>query len=387
MFDAAGDGSTDDTTAITDALTAAQEQVALNGGGALVYFPPGIYMVSDTIQVPGRVRLVGAGKRPSCIRAVGGFAAATPVVQLGLDTDTIAFDIRLEHLRVDCNDVADIGVYSNCANEGSGCFDMMVQNFRGTGIYYDDLCSIVGNHGLEVYGSALGSTRGIYFNSVSGQSYVIGATIRDDSGTAADGILVESSDVQLYEIHTEGWTDGIEFGSLSKGTAIGIYGGPIGLPNTNVVNINTTSPVFVTDVSRNGSTYSLFNAGRSEAITTTPFGPYWTMPLVRVDFERGNTTDPSIVVGTTATAVHQYTIYANGKMEWGNGTLTRDTNLYRQSAGILKTDGYIQLQENTDPSAPTSNNAILYSRDNGGGKTQLVVRFPTGAVQVIATEP
>jgi hypothetical protein len=29
----------------------------------------------------------------------------------------------------------------------------------------------------------------------------------------------------------------------------------------------------------------------------------------------------------------------------------------------------------------------LYAKDNGSGKTQLVVRFASGAVQVLATEP
>jgi hypothetical protein len=39
--------------------------------------------------------------------------------------------------------------------------------------------------------------------------------------------------------------------------------------------------------------------------------------------------------------------------------------------------------------APTGalNTARIYARDNGSGKSQLVVQFATGAVQVIATEP
>lgn len=45
------------------------------------------------------------------------------------------------------------------------------------------------------------------------------------------------------------------------------------------------------------------------------------------------------------------------------------------------------MWERTDPSAPGSNTGVMYVRDNGSGKSQLCVRFPTGAVQVIATEP
>lgn len=40
-----------------------------------------------------------------------------------------------------------------------------------------------------------------------------------------------------------------------------------------------------------------------------------------------------------------------------------------------------------DPAAPAADRARWFVKDNGAGKTQLCVRFATGAVQVIATEP
>ncbi len=48
-------------------------------------------------------------------------------------------------------------------------------------------------------------------------------------------------------------------------------------------------------------------------------------------------------------------------------------------------DGLV-LAERSAPAAPAAGEAILYARD-GGGKTELCVRFHTGAVQVVATEP
>jgi hypothetical protein len=48
---------------------------------------------------------------------------------------------------------------------------------------------------------------------------------------------------------------------------------------------------------------------------------------------------------------------------------------------------YLEGTEIADPDAPAADNARLYVRDNGAGLSQLVVRFPTGAVQVLATEP
>jgi len=59
----------------------------------------------------------------------------------------------------------------------------------------------------------------------------------------------------------------------------------------------------------------------------------------------------------------------------------------------IKNDGsivftqFLEGPEISDPVAPAANSGRLYFRDNGSGKTQLVARFPTGAVQVIATEP
>lgn len=65
-------------------------------------------------------------------------------------------------------------------------------------------------------------------------------------------------------------------------------------------------------------------------------------------------------------------------MQWDNsGTVGR----YLWNA-------YHDLTEQaSDPAAPATNTARFFSRDNGSGKTQLCVRFPTGAIQIIATEP
>jgi hypothetical protein len=52
-------------------------------------------------------------------------------------------------------------------------------------------------------------------------------------------------------------------------------------------------------------------------------------------------------------------------------------------------DGALETSEISDPAAPAAGKARIYVRSTGGGtpKTQLVVRFDSGAIQVIATEP
>ena len=70
-----------------------------------------------------------------------------------------------------------------------------------------------------------------------------------------------------------------------------------------------------------------------------------------------------------------------------------DTGLARSAVGIVKITngstgaGALHLQEQTAPSAPATNNVYLYAEDNGAGKTRIVALFPTGAAQVLATEP
>lgn len=53
----------------------------------------------------------------------------------------------------------------------------------------------------------------------------------------------------------------------------------------------------------------------------------------------------------------------------------------------LLASGYMEMSEISDPGNSAANKGRLYMRDNGSGKTQLVAVFPSGAVQVIATEP
>jgi hypothetical protein len=55
--------------------------------------------------------------------------------------------------------------------------------------------------------------------------------------------------------------------------------------------------------------------------------------------------------------------------------------------GTVLINGVQDLVSQSDPAAPEASNLRLFARDNGSGKMQFCIRFPTGAVQVIATEP
>jgi hypothetical protein len=76
----------------------------------------------------------------------------------------------------------------------------------------------------------------------------------------------------------------------------------------------------------------------------------------------------------------------------GAGNIGQDTAMARSAAGVIvltngSTGGSaMQLREMTAPSAVT-NSAIIYTEDDGAGKTRLMVRFGSGAPQQLSIEP
>ena len=111
---------------------------------------------------------------------------------------------------------------------------------------------------------------------------------------------------------------------------------------------------------------------------------------------RGTGVDGTAVFAGTTNASHfnygpAESTYIRGGRVTSNihiGDLNNSGTVYiAENGGVVSIGGIIQFAEMTEPDAPAANGARLYVKDNGSGKTQLCVRFATGAVQVIATEP
>ena len=77
--------------------------------------------------------------------------------------------------------------------------------------------------------------------------------------------------------------------------------------------------------------------------------------------------------------------YATTSAAYAN--LTGIGTIATQNLTAIALTGSLSSIEMATPSAPASNSGILFFADNGAGKTQLQVRFPTGVIQVLATEP
>ena len=116
----------------------------------------------------------------------------------------------------------------------------------------------------------------------------------------------------------------------------------------------------------------------------------------------------------TADTQARLRIASTGLVGFGSGAATQDLYVYRSQVNrlIIDRDGaaggqfifatstatggehffsvgdaYIYFTEGPDPPVAGLNEARLFCRDNGAGKTQLAAIFNTGAVQVIATQP
>jgi hypothetical protein len=77
-----------------------------------------------------------------------------------------------------------------------------------------------------------------------------------------------------------------------------------------------------------------------------------------------------------------------GKSPAGIGVYGITTSGYAgYFAGRVFTTTFHEMQEVSAPAAPGLNRARLFLKDNGLGKTQLCVRFNTGAIKVLATQP
>lgn len=132
-YGAAGDNSTDDTTAIQAAINAAAVSV---GGlqGAYVFFPKGQYVVSDTIEFPvthftNGVTLVGEGRWQSKIRLSTALGAGEAVFHRA-DTGATVHGGGFVNIQVDANYLADYAVHIEVGKgglyEGAGFFNALV---------------------------------------------------------------------------------------------------------------------------------------------------------------------------------------------------------------------------------------------------------------------
>jgi hypothetical protein len=163
---AKGDNATDDTAAIQAAFVAANAR-----GGAIVYFPPGTYVINNTITIYPRCVMQGSGQGQTLIRTKNNGVAA----QFGPDTSArYMFDGGLS-TDIDFFEAHDLSIKGTSINGyNGGVFRLNAagdnRNCRFTGLYLYDL----GGENTDAFNITLGTTtvlEGIGIDNAAGNAF------------------------------------------------------------------------------------------------------------------------------------------------------------------------------------------------------------------------
>jgi hypothetical protein len=191
----------------------------------------------------------------------------------------------------------------------------------------------------------------------------------------------QTNDANVLEVASTG------NGAAVRGTSssfVGVYG-----TSTSYIGLYGTS----------NSSVGIYGASVTD-IGIYGFTSSSSQPGVRGHSSLGNSTGvqgssgPPPATARAKTGVHGLaTQDATSKGVWGespagHGVHGSTTSGYAgYFAGKVFTTKFYELAEMSAPAAPGSNKARLFLRDNGSGKTQLCVRFNSGAIQVLSTQP
>src|SRR3972149_5962940 len=277
-FGARGDGSTDDITPLTRAVTQAYSQ-----GIVKVTLPNGIYPVSSNFLVKTKVTVEGYGRGltspyGTVIQAMAGFTD-TNLVTLG-DPGTQASDTWLRNLCVDANNIAAVGVFSDSINELSGMERVFVYRPTSIGINIDSTATQCGNYTLRTlwvgFDDAAGTEIGLQIkdDATGGNKSHRGVddiTIHGNPGILAGIYLEDVRGAFLSRVHVEGCTDGIRLGTASYPCRNIVITGVTGMNDvTNVIHIGSpasTDKNHIIGVVSNSATHTLLDDLNSKTLS------------------------------------------------------------------------------------------------------------------------
>jgi len=230
-YGAVGNGIADDTTAINNAIAAADARQYLGSDafwGGVVYLPLGKYKVSSTIVVPQSIILRGQARDGSWLIAATGFAG--PMVRLS------TFHSRIEDMHINCNHVAaSTGILINEAQEMAGVFRCVVTGWTLTAIDVKQAGGTINPQHfaideVELYPSntAPAGAVGLRVVDVARPGSMRRVTVNADARTAAFGsvpvgsvaVLLDSTpNAGLFESHVEHFETGVSL-VAARGTFI-----------------------------------------------------------------------------------------------------------------------------------------------------------------------
>jgi hypothetical protein len=248
---AAAPSGGDDTLALQATMN------AFVGGGSLI-LRKGTYLLRSQLKVPNKVTIRGQGRSATTLSAdPAHFPANTPVVRLGNGAVGLAFASRLEHLTVDCSNIAgSTGIYSNEIQEMSGISFCVVAGFALHGVHCEGNCANYEIDNCEIYPTSTGATNGLFLDTSFGANVVRRTTV-GVSGHLAAGVYVKDGCVTVLSLHVEDCTDGVLYDG-ADGAVIGVSGPTASNNVTNLVRMCANSRhLSVTAITRNGATNAI----------------------------------------------------------------------------------------------------------------------------------
>lgn len=264
----------------------------------------------------------------------------------------------------------------------SGVLKAVAANLHGDG----DIVAQVGDATQVAMGEAVTGKAGFTFHSSgrtvmyedASQRLATNADLYARKGTAYEvvfGDIAGEAGVQI------GTSDGGQV-VLSKAAAgIGKLNGHLRAVERLIARYNTTSEVTIGDPA--GVGIASVQLGADTGIQRVSAG--------RVGFGSNGGGNVNVSID----GPNRILRWDGGRLQVGNSSSEESSFLgaARFAGGVQMFDGsaigqVIEWGEvNADPDAPAASRARTFVRDNGAGKTQYCVRFATGAIQVLATEP
>lgn len=236
-------------------------------------------------------------------------------------------------------------------------------------------------------------------SAAAGSTMIIGSET-NDAGSANTQLLTNSSVVAFKLLQNGPGTALMGYATPATGATRGVYGRTdspdgYGVQARNAgaagagaaiqaIGVNNHGVDATTDDQTNHAIHAAHNANGVAVYGTSGGGTGVYGVSSGAPGVSGSSTTGSGVTGQSGTGIGVYGYSTSFYAVYGNS----DSSFAGYFDGHVKVTEFVEMTEVPgSPISPAANNARLFVRDNGSGKTQLCVLFPTGAIQVLSTQP
>lgn len=272
--------------------------------GQTVQLARGETTITAPFNIPNRASIRGVNKRGSIIKADAAFVGSYMATIVNGTTST--FDNTLEHLTLDCNDVAGLsGIDSQAWQEGGGLRRVLLQDFRQYGVRFRDGfggASTAMIRECEIFGSGVAAANtGIRVEEVSSVAnflvHVCDTTITGSAGVPMTyGIWIENDSLHCNTVHFEEVASAIYLDGVGNHVLVGVTGA------STVTNLVEIAPTFTGSVLMLGC----FRGGATNFIKDNRAGGLgtisWDTSRLWIPRLNGTVAEPPVGLGATVAA-------------------------------------------------------------------------------------